>query len=61
VAQRVPAGSADGDRAAVELERDLYQLADIGLVVNDEHLGNAVTFCHGISLSHYQAGAPMLL
>jgi hypothetical protein len=31
----------------VELERDLDELTDVRLVVDDEHLGDSVTVCHG--------------
>jgi len=47
--QRVLAAGADGDRAAVELERDLDQLTDVRLVVDNEHFGDSVTVCHGLS------------
>ena len=40
--QRLLPGGRGGHRAAVELQRDLDQLADVRLVVDDEHLGNAV-------------------
>ena len=41
--QCVLAAGADGHRAAVELQRDLDELTDVRLVVDNEHLGDSVT------------------
>ena len=42
-------------RAAVELQRDLYQLADVRLVVHDEHLGDPVIVCHHLGTGRLAA------
>jgi hypothetical protein len=41
----------------MKLQRDLYQLANVRLVVYDEHLGNAVIVCHQVSGSFSRAGS----
>ena len=48
--QRVLAGGRGGHGAAVELQGDLNQLTDVGLVVDDEHRGNLVAVTHGFPL-----------
>src|SRR6204780_2156184 len=55
--QRVLPRSRRGHRAAMKLQRDLYQLANVRLVVYDEHLGNAVIVCHQVSGSFSRAGS----
>ena len=56
--QRFRPGGRGGHRAAVELQRDLDKLADVRLVVHDEHLGNLVVVCHGYRASFSRAGRP---
>ena len=47
--QRIVTVNRGGYRAAVELQRDLHKLADVRLVVYDEHPGDTVVSWHGVS------------
>ena len=42
----------------MELQRDLDELADVRLVVHDEHLGDLVIVCHGAPGSFSRACRP---